>query len=535
MNYDLLIIGAGGSGLSAAIEAMQRGAKVLMVCKTLPTRSQTVMAQGGINAVLHESGDSVESHIEDTLKASGGLADEESVRVLCKEAPSNIEWLERLGVPFSRIDGAKTPLESIAQRRLGGASAPRACYAQDYTGLKIVHTLYDKASSMGVEIRTRLFALSLIHDEEGVCAGALFLDIESGELKEIRASATIVASGGFSSIYHGYTTNAYGSSADMHSAILEAGGYLSNMEMIQFHPTALEGSAILISESARGEGGYLIDERGERFTNELAPRDEVSRAIFSKIERGGRVFLDIRHLGREKLEHLMPQELHLCRLHAGIDPVEELVPVSPAAHYSMGGIECDRQLRVSGLYNCYAAGECANAHLHGANRLGGNSLLEIVVFARMAAVNALESDKRVCRDTGETLHKAKAELERILGSEGEECDIYAMRREAGRILFEDAGIHRDAKGLEKAMEKISAMRERLSQAVSSDKSARFNTYLIDFMQLRSSLMAAEAMLVSALAREESRGAHYRSDFPYERQEWCRDTLCRLCEGEVVVS
>jgi succinate dehydrogenase / fumarate reductase flavoprotein subunit len=358
---DVLIIGSGGAGLSAALAAKEAGASVMVAGKMYPTNSQTAMAQGGINAALGNiEEDHIASHIADTVKSAHGLCDEQMVRKMCADAPLTIDWLNTLGVPFSRIDNGKTGKETVAQHQMGGASAKRACYAQDYTGLKILHTLYDQCLKAKIAFLDEHYLLNII-TEEGVSKGATFLDIRTGEVVQIDAKSLVIATGGYASLYHGFTTNAYGATGDGVAAVLRAGGAVSDMEFIQFHPTALKHSAILISESARGEGGYLLNCDGERFVDELKPRDEVARAIFAQLQHGKEVFLDLRHLGEEKLMEILPQEVALCRLHEQVDPARELIPIKPVAHYSMGGIDVDDALEVNGIKGCFAVGECSKA------------------------------------------------------------------------------------------------------------------------------------------------------------------------------
>ncbi|OHD93811.1 MAG: succinate dehydrogenase, partial [Sulfurimonas sp. GWF2_37_8] len=342
MKSDVLIIGAGGAGLVAALSASEAGAKVRVLTKEYPTRSQTSMAQGGINAALGNAGeDSVEAHIQNTLKSAHGLANEAAVRYLCEEAPNAVAWLDTIGVCFSRTKESK-----IAQRTLGGASAPRACYAQDYTGLKILHTLYDRCLEAGIEILSERYLLNFIvnHDqyEKPYACGATVLNIQSGEVEVYESASVIVATGGYSRIYDKHSTNSTSSTGDGIAAAIRAGARLSDMEFVQFHPTALKNSSILISESARGAGGYLLNSKGERFTNELAPRDAVARAIHDEISKGEEVFLDIRHLGEAFIDAELPQERKLAKLYENVDPVYDLIPIKPAAHYTMGGIEVDK-------------------------------------------------------------------------------------------------------------------------------------------------------------------------------------------------
>jgi succinate dehydrogenase / fumarate reductase flavoprotein subunit len=504
---DLLIIGSGGAGLTTALSAKAMGARVVVVGKQSPTNSQTSMAQGGINASLGNVGeDSVELHIEDTLKSSKGIADRQMVEILCQQAPDAIEWLESIGVPFSRTTDAK-----VAQRRLGGASAKRACYSQDYTGLKILHTLYDSCLKEGIEFIDHHYLLNLVTDGNLV-KGVTLLNIASGEIEQIDAKSVVVATGGYSSLYHGFTTNAFGSTGDGIAVVARAGGEVSDMEFVQFHPTALKGSSILISESARGEGGYLLNSRGERFVDELLPRDEVARAISEQIYMGLDVFLDIRHLGEEKLLELLPQEIHLCRLHEGVDPIEELIPIKSVAHYSMGGISVDRELRVEGLEGCFGVGECSNARVHGANRLGGNSLLELIVFGKRVASSAMEyiSSTTYTKSSTTQLQRDKEDIESIYRYENS-INFYEIREYLGEEFYKKVGIVRNGSSLQTLLDTIN--RIELEKMGIGDKSREMNRNLIEFLEFRNSLEIAQMVLTGAIDREESRGAHYREDFP----------------------
>jgi len=557
---DLLIIGSGGAGLTAALSAKAKGLSVTIVTKTLPTQAQTCMAQGGINAVIdrgHSStSDSIENHAEDTLKAAHGLADRERVKRMCHKAPEAIEWLESLGVPFSRIEGETTPLTSIAQRRLGGATHARACYAQDYTGLKILHTLYDRCIEAGISFVTEHYLLNLIitkdstpndqlqsdtppagRTSERTVQGATFWDIRTGKVRALKAGHTVIATGGFAALYHGHTTNSYGSSGDGIAAVLRAGGSVSDMEFVQFHPTALQDSAILISESARGEGGYLIDHQGKRFTDELAPRDEVARAIFRQIQAGHHVRLDIRHLGQEKIEALMPQELHLCRLHAGIDPIEEPIPIMPVAHYTMGGIDVDADFRVRALSGCYAIGECANAKLHGANRLGGNSLMEIIVSGRevIESISSIQQTKQSPDDQAlkRQLSHDEAVIETIFAKPNE-VDFYYKRKVLGKLMYRDVGIIREREALHEAEIYLDEIYHKLPVMGVGDKNRENNQNLSEFLEFRNAILLAKCSLKSALARQESRGAHYREDFSVQRKDLQKPSYCRLFEGDIIM-
>ena len=503
MKTDVLIIGAGGAGLTAALSAKDAGVSVRVLTKEYPTRSQTCMAQGGINAALgNVTHDSIEDHIQNTLKSAHGEADEEAVRYMCSEAPNAVTWLDEIGVCFSRTDDGK-----IAQRRLGGASAPRACYAQDYTGLKILHTLYERCLKKDVEMLSERYLLDLLTKEDGSVCGALILNIRSGEVEHHFAKSVILATGGYSRIYDKYSTNSTASTGDGIAAALRAGAKLLGMEFVQFHPTGLKNSSILISESARGEGGYLLNSKGERFVNELAPRDEVSRSIHEQILAGESVFLDIRHLGEKFIDENLPQERKLALLYENIDPVHDLIPIKAVAHYTMGGIEVDNksQTSVSGLFAC---GECANHKVHGANRLGGNSLLEIIVFGREAGKSA--ANYAFCDDKSQNKFDLKKEIDFLesVKESPNEIDFYQKRSEVGEMFYKKVGIIRKESELLHAQEEIRLLQEQLPLMGIKDSSKVYNTNLIELIEFRNMLDVCEVVVQSALARKESCGAHF---------------------------
>ena len=525
---DVLIIGSGGAGLTAVLAAKDistvdgvglGNASILVVGKAYPTNSQTSMAQGGMNAALgNVEEDHISAHIADTIKSARELCDEDMVRQMCADAPKTIQWLESIGVPFSRLDNGKAGIETVAQRQMGGASAKRACYAQDYTGLKILHTLYDTCLKENIEFLDEHYFLNLV-TEDGTAKGATFLDIRTGEVKQIHAKSVIIATGGYGSLYHGYTTNAYGSTGDGVAAVLRSGGAVSDMEFVQFHPTALKSSSILISESARGEGGYLVNSEGERFVDELKPRDEVARAIFEQFQNNQEVFLDVRHLGEEKLMELLPQEVALCKLHEHVDPAKELIPIKPVAHYSMGGIDVDYALEVTGIKGCFAVGECSNAKVHGANRLGGNSLLEITAFGKFAGENAYKhavyaSNKKA---DDKQLQQDKKEIEAIYKKENS-LNFYEKRESLGKLFYEKVGIVRDNVNLTKAMEEVIAMQVMQTKMGLSDKNRENNTNLVEYLEFQNALLLAPAIISAAIARDESRGAHYKVGFEAQDDE-----------------
>jgi len=533
---DVLIIGSGGAGLTAALSAKEAGASVLVVGKSYPTNSQTSMAQGGINAALgNVEEDHISLHIADTIKSAHGLCDEDMVRQMCADAPKTMQWLESIGVPFSRLersegtddndllqsndllssDSRTETTKTIAQRQMGGASAKRACYAQDYTGLKILHTLYDTCLKEEIDFLDEHYLLNLIVKDETI-KGATFWNIRKGEVVQINAKSVVIATGGYGALYHGHTTNAYGSTGDGVAAALRAGAAVSDMEFIQFHPTALKHSCILISESARGEGGYLVNEKEERFVEELKPRDEVARAIFAQLRGGQRVFLDVRHLGEEKLMELLPQEVALCKMHEHVDPATELIPIKPVAHYSMGGIDVDYALEVTGIKGCFAVGECSNAKVHGANRLGGNSLLEIVAFGRFAGENAYKHAIYASTkpEEGAQREKDRREIEALFAQENAQ-NFYPYREALGDLFYDKVGIVRDNTRLNEAMEEVIAMQVTQKEMGITDKNSTNNQNLIDFLEFKNALLLAPTIISSAIARDESRGAHYKVGFENE--------------------
>ena len=525
---EVLIIGSGGAGLVAAISAKEAGADVKVVSKSFPTRSQTSMAQGGINAAMgHVEADSVEAHIADTLKSAQGLGDKDAITKLCEEAIDSINWLDRIGLPFSRTKESK-----VAQRRLGGASGIRACYAQDYTGLKILHTLHDEASKQGVEFVNEHFLLNLIVEDQKIC-GAIFLDIKTGEIVEIRAKSVILATGGYSQIYHGFTTNSTASTGDGLAAAIRAGAKLSDVEFVQFHPTALKNSAILISESARGAGGYLLNAQKERFTDELAPRDIVARAINDEIDKSGEVYLDIRHLGEAFIDHELPQERKLAITYEGVDPVVDLIPIKPVAHYTMGGVEVDSS-GMTCIGGLFAAGEVANHNVHGANRLGGNSLLELIVFGREAGSSAFKYAKNSneTSDLNKQFEKDKTSID-MMRSYSNEIDFYEKRDLLGESFYQDVGIKRSEEKLKTVLHLVRQLQKEFSQMGAKDKSKIYNTNLVEFLEFGNTVELAEVLLMGAISRNESRGAHFREDSPAKNDEaYAKHTLSWKEEGKL---
>ncbi|MGM0623532.1 MAG: L-aspartate oxidase [Campylobacterota bacterium] len=486
---DVLIIGSGGAALSCAIEAKKAGLSVVIASKTPPTWSQTTQAQGGINAAISED-DSVESHVQDTYNASGGIASKQMLHKLCANAKQSIEWLDELGVPFNKTSNCDFSL-----RGLGGASHKRALFCQDYTGLKIMHTLFDNAGEI-TQMHNRFVCTLLTSDNS--CIGAEFFDINSGEFERVLAKTTVMATGGFGGIYTGFSTNSDIATGDGIAVAKEAGCALSNMEFVQFHPTALKKSKTLISESARGEGGYLLNDKNERFVDELAPRDVVSQAIANEIVQGREVFLDIRHLGKEFIDNFMPQEYKLAKFYEGVDALQELIPITPAAHYSMGGIAVDSNFE-SSLQNLFAVGECSDSKIHGANRLGGNSLLEIVTFGRLLGQSLAKRVQNIKIQPIEKKSTMQVFYDSFAGS-GE--SVRVLKEALGAVMFEKVGVFKTKKGLHEAQKEV----ERLAQKAQTcyAGSPKSFTHVLEFINACS---VSKEVISAALHRNESVGAH----------------------------
>ncbi|APW64384.1 hypothetical protein LPB137_00325 [Poseidonibacter parvus] len=527
--YDVIIIGSGAAGLTAALSAQQKDTKVLVISKTYPTHSQTVQAQGGINAVLYEDDDSVDIHTEDTYKASRGLANKDNINFMCKNAKDTINWLDSIGVPFTRNNS-----NQIAQRKFGGTKKLRTCYSSDYTGLKIVHTLYDQCIKENINFLNEHMLLELIIEND-TCKGAIIFDIQEGTIKEILSKSTIIASGGYAGIYSNHTTNSFSNTADGLNCTLKAGAILSNMEFVQFHPTALENSNILVSESARGEGGFLLDENKQRFIDELKPRDEVARAIYKRINQDQKVYLDLRHLGLDKINETMPQEKRLALEFSNVKIEEELLPINPAAHYSMGGIKTDIDSKTN-IKSLYACGEVAQASIHGANRLGGNSLLEIVTLGKIAGTNAsknnIKSSNNINKETA-SFTKQKNFINEVY-SYTNEINFYYEKEKLGKLFFNNVGVFRNDENLTLALIDVLAMKQKIKQMGIQDKSRIYNKNLIEFIEFINMIDIAEIIIKTAIQRKESRGAHYRDDYPFELNAYQKNSFAKILNNELQI-
>ncbi len=522
--HDVIIVGGGLAGLRAAIES-SAAADTAVISRVHPLRSHTKAAQGGINAALAnaEKGrdDTPDKHAFDTVKGSDFLADQDAAELMTRMAPECIFELDHWGCAFSRTDEGK-----IAQRPFGGAGFPRTCYGADRTGLYLLQTVYEQTVKRKIKQYQEYFVTALIV-ENGSCKGVVAFNIKTGELVPIVAKATILATGGAAWIYS-ISTNSMINTGNGMIVAYRAGVPLKDMEFIQFHPTGLYPSGILITEGARGEGGYLLNNKGERLMEryapkamELAPRDIVSRSIQKEIDEGrgfenAYVHLDLRHLGREKIMTRLPGIREICLLFAGLDPIEKPIPIRPAAHYAMGGIDCniDCQTPVRGLF---AAGECSCVSVHGANRLGGNSLLDCVVFGKVAGRKASEFAKSISDRASSTLIQSFLEREqkRIGGFEkgsGNE-EPWGLRDEVRLTLTEKVGMFRSGGQLEDALGQIRKLRTRFAKLRPVHLDKVFNLDLIRAFEVEAMLELSEIITASALARKESRGAHVRLDFP----------------------
>jgi len=535
--HDILIVGAGLAGMRAAIAAHSHLAHldIALLSKVHPVRSHSVAAQGGINAALGEN-DSWEAHAFDTTKGGLYLGDQDAIEAMCREASGDILDLERMGVIFSRDEKGR-----IAQRPFGGAGFPRTCYAADRTGHAILHAMYEQLLKRRIFVYEEWYVTSLIV-EEGVCRGVVAWDLLQGGLHAIGAKAVILAAGGSGRVFL-TSTNAVINTGDGMALAYQAGAPLEDMEFVQFHPTTLKDTGILITEGARGEGGYLLNTLGERFMKtyapeqmELATRSTVSLAIGQEILEGrgvdGCVLLDLRHLGRARILERLPQIRELSVEFAGVDPIESPIPVRPGAHYQMGGVRTN-QWGETELPGLYAAGECACVSVHGANRLGGNSLLETIVFGRRAGKRAAEyTAGKVPRALSDaTLRTEEMRIRTLMGSKGPER-AWQFREELGKIMSLNLGIFRTQKSMTEAGEKVRELKARASHVWLQDRGKIFNTDLIQALELQALLEIAETIVAGALAREESRGAHYRSDFPRrDDANWLKHTLAyRTTEG-----
>jgi len=508
MLYDVIVVGSGISGLYAALNARRAGLHVALVCKSNPLRSNSAVASGGINAVLKTTrNDSIRDHIADTLNGADKLGRFSAASAMAAGAGEIIEELQSLGVKFDTDENG-----AVAQRPFGGTKAKRTCYIADRTGASITQTLLVQCRKEGVEIFQNHVMLS-IATFNGKLSGITLLRRRDSNVIAFACKSLVLAGGGFAGIYRGHSTNSQESSGDILAIALRSKMRLVNMEFVQFHPTTLANSGTLISEAARGEGATIVDESGERFTDELQTRDKLSRDIVRHQLEGHSIYLDFRHLGEELIDKKLPSARKHALNGAGIDICTELLPITPSAHYTMGGI-WSRNDTSTDIPNVFVCGECAYSGVHGANRLGGNSLLEAAYFGRLAGREAASAAKKGVFHPIDYALVAKElrYVESILEGENR-FNINTMRRNLGNNLYNNAGVFRTHDSLANALEYVHYLMKMSSGLCCINKERSDNVELLSIIEFRNSLTVAEAMVMSALAREESRGSHYRNDFP----------------------
>lgn len=541
ITHDIIVIGAGLAGHMAALVASQ-SSDTAIISKVHPIRSHSGAAQGGINAPFgNVSDDDWEKHAFDTVKGSDYLADQDAVEILCRNITSRIVEIDSFGAIFDRMPDGR-----LAQRPFGGGSFPRTCYAGDATGHEILNTLYEQLIKNNIRVYEEWLTTSLLV-ENNECVGALAINLKTGETAYFRSKAVIVATGGCGRVFE-RTTNSHQSTGDGISMAYRAGARVCDMEFVQFHPTTLVGTNILISEAARGEGGLLINAVNERFmekyapaAKELAPRDIVVRSIQTEINEGrgigGRdsIWLDLRSLSREKLVEKLPQVYKLAKDFANVDAAQKCIPVQPAQHYTMGGIRTNNicETSIKGLFAC---GECACVSVHGANRLGGNSLAETLVFGKIAGERALlhMRKKETPGIPKEMIRKEEMKINHLFRRSDESAT--EIRKELQKVMWDNVGIFRNEKDMREALKAVKKLKERYAAAGVKDGSRVFNTELMQAIELGFLLDNAELIAHGALQREESRGSNFRTDFPQrDDNNWLRHTIITLKGGKPYVS
>lgn len=526
MIYDVIVVGSGIAGLMSAIEAKKNGAKVAIVTKNNPLKSNSFMASGGINAVLTTNQTDIVSHIQDTIKGSKGLSDAKTVEYMCENARRIIYKLKSYGVEF---DSEKD--DTLMQRPFGGGSIKRTCFVGDKTGSAIISALLKEARHLGIEFLTNNFALRIITHQNQVSALAVLRKSDSNVVI-YPTKALILAGGGYAGIYKGHTTNSPDCTGDTIALALKAGLRVVDMEFVQFHPTGFEKSGYLVSEAARGEGGKLINSDGERFVDELATRDVVAVEIYKQIKNKKKVFIDLRHLSGDQIEQRLPSLYKSAHIQAGVDIKTELLPIKPVAHYTMGGIESNMvDTSIVGLFVC---GENSANLIHGANRLGGNSLLEGAVFGELAGVKASMLAKKTDLlpiDYNQVIPDIRM-IDRLF--EGDTSKNFnALRTSLGNVMFDKVGIIRNYQSLYEALDYVKYLSTQAGQLFVIDKSKSNNVEVTAILELRNALIIAEAVILSAIKREESRGSHQRDDYKESDKKFNKHISIRLIDGKLL--
>lgn len=527
--YDVVVVGAGGAGMMAALYASKdRDVKVAVISKIYPTRSHTGAAQGGINAAMgnRDSTDSTDKHFRDTVKGSDFLADQDAVEFFTSGMPDIIKELDYMGVPFSRDENG-----NVAQRPFGGASSPRTCYSADKTGHVILHALYEQCLKNNVEFLEEWYLLSL-GVENGKLDGLVAMDMRDGEIHPIQAKAVVMATGGFGRIYWSRTTNALNMTGDGTAACFEVGIPLKDPEFVQFHPTGLASTGVLLSEACRGEGGYLLNKDGERFMAryapekmELGPRDLVSRSIETEIKEGrgfgegmtSYVLMDLRHLGEKKIMERLPQVRELALDFEGVDLIKEPVPIRPSCHYMMGGIHVtDYKTCATAIEGIHAAGESSCVSIHGANRLGGNSVADVVFFGKYAGLGAKQTAKQRSFGTGKKVEdeaRKWVETFRKMRSKNTGKSVFEIRNRMAETMWYNVGIFRTESEMAQALDTINQLLEEYKDTFIGDSATRYNMAFINYVEVGNLLKLAKAVILGAINRKESRGSHSRADYP----------------------
>mgnify|MGYP001413130318 FL=1 len=540
IEHDVLIIGAGLAGMRAALAAKQEGVDVAVVSKVHPVRSHSNAAQGGINAALTDRGDDWRDHAYDTIKGSDYLGDQDAISIMCKEAGDEVIAMEHMGAIFNRDEEGR-----LGTRSFGGQRQARTFFVADFTGQALLHVLYEQIMKAGARVYEEWFVLSLIV-KDGRCGGVVMLDIRTGKIEVVKAKAVILAAGGLGRVFEP-STNALICTGDGMSLGYRAGASLMDMEMVQYHPTTLKGSGVLISEAARGEGAYLLNSENERFMlryapefKELASRDVVSRCEQTEIDEGrgidGCVLLDLRHLGEKYISERLSQIRELAMDFANVDMVTDPVPIMPGMHYQMGGVQAniDGETKVPGLY---AAGEVACVSVHGGNRLGANSLLDTLVFGRRSGLHASELSKKIehININDNDAQSDKENIQRLLDNDKGES-FGQIRLDMGTAMKEHFGVFREENSMAKGVEKIQAVKKRAENVYVADKTSTFNTNLLFTLELGFMIECAETIAASAIDRKESRGAHTRTDMPdRDDKNWIKHILVNKNEDSHEIS